>query len=1097
MCAFRPTRSSPPARASHDISESVSAASLATSRNTAPAPELTGLTTDDVELLDAIIARAGEAATTFLTVFKAYNDILQERGLDPHEVVYYGKLLKLGTLKGRNWVDKWAMVKKQHGYRSSIAAAPTPRPSQPPPPAQVPRRPMPRNPPPPVIRDDDSFTVHSHDNESVSEASFPESSKQTPSYLHPALARARARQRQPPPPPHSDVTSNSLGLDFGESVSAAPIPRIIPRTKAHLESETSGGETADFFAPPSTTPPSYRAAARDILLGRQSADVVPRSKVATSTPRPAQKPIPPPPKPSVINDDDAWKKIRMAQDEKDADEYYRLRLIERCWDIWKQGFDWIITTHEQIQEARENLLLRLYLQRWRDQLASHQQLLDNVAVVADRRRLKAAFSAWKKRLVSKQHANWRDSMRSKMKIVRKKQEQRLRKDAWSKWRQSYQSHLSDQHFNKRFVLRIYQRWKERLIAVDRLEDAADQVLETGIARVAETCWNHWRRMAQLRIAERAISQRVGYRLKRQVMTQWQKQMHDLYAADEYFDLCLLKNTIRKWKQAVADVRQLERRADRHIARQDDVLLRAVARVWKARERGRLLMRVKSKRLLEHVWLTWTGKLQQQRQREDLASRFSAQSFHLAVTSFQKWRQILSTHRNANEFAIQRHSVQLTQRMMLVWRIRWHEQFKLAKKARLLEAYLLMRRSLSKMKLLYGQRRLDHKLENFNSVKSSKFFRLWQQRAQRSRQFRLAEEQVSTRIAQRILRSALTQWTNRVIDVKLQEIEVKQHYEVGILMNAYNKWKRLRTRVEEDKSLMLSYRAVKDEDLTRRAFHHWLTATRAARHRKLLLKRLEDEKQLSLIVGAWEQWREKFKELQLRPLEYQLLFQAHKNELRNAMDRWKARTKSVPAIHYNASRIKAKFWKIWVEQMPRAQLAKKARDLDRRTTLARYLENWLQAYRTKLTRKAVDRARLLRLPTASTPRPAPSRPEATAAAFRNIFPARRPLLPEREAGREQSPSPPPRPFASRKPLFSAHPRSETSPPRSRITPPTRDTSPAGSSRSALAPRPRRAFPAPPSTVSGGGDEPSKLWLELREIRNRSKPSSEQSRGRRSP
>ncbi|KAF8997936.1 hypothetical protein BDZ89DRAFT_768195 [Hymenopellis radicata] len=39
------------------------------------------------------------------------------------------------------------------------------------------------------------------------------------------------------------------------------------------------------------------------------------------------------------------------------------------------------------------------------------------------------------------------------------------------------------------------------------------------------------------------------------------------------------------------------------------------------------------------------------------------------------------------------------------------------------------------------------------------------------------------IAQRILRSALTQWTNRLIDVKLQEIEVKQHYEVGILMNA--------------------------------------------------------------------------------------------------------------------------------------------------------------------------------------------------------------------------------------------------------------------------------------------------------------------------
>ena len=52
---------------------------------------------------------------------------------------------------------------------------------------------------------------------------------------------------------------------------------------------------------------------------------------------------------------------------------------------------------------------------------------------------------------------------------------------------------------------------------------------------------------------------------------------------------------------------------------------------------------------------------------------------------------------------------------------------------------------------------------------------------------------------------------------------------------------------------------------RRVFHQWLAAARASRHRNLLLKRLEDEKQLTLTVDAWEKWREKFKEEQLRPL----------------------------------------------------------------------------------------------------------------------------------------------------------------------------------------------------------------------------------------
>jgi protein SFI1 len=46
-------------------------------------------------------------------VFKAYSEVLKEHGLDPQEVVYYGKLLKLGTLRGKNWGEKWVSVKSQ------------------------------------------------------------------------------------------------------------------------------------------------------------------------------------------------------------------------------------------------------------------------------------------------------------------------------------------------------------------------------------------------------------------------------------------------------------------------------------------------------------------------------------------------------------------------------------------------------------------------------------------------------------------------------------------------------------------------------------------------------------------------------------------------------------------------------------------------------------------------------------------------------------------------------------------------------------------------------------------------------------------------
>jgi len=84
------------------------------SSSTVVVPELLNLAADDIEFIEAVIKRAGPFATTFPLVFKAYNDVLKERGMDTGEVKYYGKLLKLGTMKGKNWGEKWEAVQRYH-----------------------------------------------------------------------------------------------------------------------------------------------------------------------------------------------------------------------------------------------------------------------------------------------------------------------------------------------------------------------------------------------------------------------------------------------------------------------------------------------------------------------------------------------------------------------------------------------------------------------------------------------------------------------------------------------------------------------------------------------------------------------------------------------------------------------------------------------------------------------------------------------------------------------------------------------------------------------------------------------------------------------
>src|ERR1700761_5306817 len=102
-----------------DVSSSVAEDSVSTAARTV----LASLSQEDVDLLDAVIDRSS-SATTFTTVFKAYNEILDERGLSAvDDIVYYKFLLKLGVIKGKTWGEKWNTAKAQNGLATSHNAS--------------------------------------------------------------------------------------------------------------------------------------------------------------------------------------------------------------------------------------------------------------------------------------------------------------------------------------------------------------------------------------------------------------------------------------------------------------------------------------------------------------------------------------------------------------------------------------------------------------------------------------------------------------------------------------------------------------------------------------------------------------------------------------------------------------------------------------------------------------------------------------------------------------------------------------------------------------------------------------------------------------
>ena len=86
MSHFRPVRASPPPKPAAGPSSRVSDYTDETNAIGIIAPELIGLSAEEIDFIDEVVTLAPPSASTFLTVFKAYNDVLQARGPDDDRI---------------------------------------------------------------------------------------------------------------------------------------------------------------------------------------------------------------------------------------------------------------------------------------------------------------------------------------------------------------------------------------------------------------------------------------------------------------------------------------------------------------------------------------------------------------------------------------------------------------------------------------------------------------------------------------------------------------------------------------------------------------------------------------------------------------------------------------------------------------------------------------------------------------------------------------------------------------------------------------------------------------------------------------------------
>ncbi|KZV72882.1 hypothetical protein PENSPDRAFT_628005 [Peniophora sp. CONT] len=935
--------------------------------------ELSSLTREDIAFLDAVVRRCQRGASGWMALTAAYGAELEARGIDgADEVVYYAKLLKIGSVKGTSWSDKWASVKRQYGYDAPPKSTPALAATQQPGAARLLQR----------LR----ALQHSVDestSESVprpfspteaTEITDTDSLDAAPPHFTPAPASRFRTEPSPAPSYHTNARE------------ATPI------AKAKYDPYSRRGS----LLPPSSPPKPTRA----IPPSRtQPQPLLPRTQ-------PQPQPISQPQFSRKLlqdddsDDEDAWARIKRQEDEDIAREFFEDRLVERCWDVWKQGYQWTVTTSNQIAAARTSLTVRRAFTQWHARTLALRERDQAVAHAADTRLLARAFTAWQATAARKKQERWRTEMRGKMRAVRAGADKRMLKEAWAIWRERAEGAQAERIYAHSLLARAFGRWRAKLGALDQLDARADTFAgQTGKGALIRA-WDTWRKQRELRVKEDAVRALVGRRVKREVMVSWKARMESLEGGDVHADALALRHAMQRWKARVDKLKVLDRKATKHAARTDDVLRIAIIRIWRARARGRLLERLRDTALQKRALTVWSGKVRQNRELEEKALAFASRvSSPAARTALMHWTTRLSVIRQSSVLAQQYHAAQTQYKALYTWRIALRVHLKRARQARHAERFFVLKRAMGVWQGQMKDRERERKLQDWDRTKVRKAWELWRTKSAKAAQLRQAESQVVRRVMEREAREALSVWTSRVIAVKERELDVAMRADAKMLAKAMGKWKAVCGRHVEVLNLMESYRAVKQEERLRAAFYAWRSRARRAH----VLRDAEDEFRRRVLTSAFERWRGALAATRLAPLERMFAAQNRHALMYKAFEVWRSRTTSLPAVRFHAAQLKGRAWSKWRAAMPRALQAKEAREHERKAVLARAYGKWLKALRTKMALRAVARARNMGLGLANATASSSSAPSPFArvhAAANRVKPVGRPSF-----GRAL---PPPRP-----------------------------------------------------------------------------------------
>lgn len=170
------------------------------------------------------------------------------------------------------------------------------------------------------------------------------------------------------------------------------------------------------------------------------------------------------------------------------------------------------------------LLQRLFMRKWRNRLVARHTSENQLVAQFTIRQLKRVLGVWKVKLKHKQQAAWREDMRQKMKVVKRKAEFRIKKDTWMKWQHVLLLHRAHRHYEIGLLCRFLNQWKVKWINLDTLERVANNFVNNADFRKVNRFWYQWKRATTLKHRVSVMTHKVDGRLIVNAFDRWRNRM---------------------------------------------------------------------------------------------------------------------------------------------------------------------------------------------------------------------------------------------------------------------------------------------------------------------------------------------------------------------------------------------------------------------------------------------------------------------------------------------------------------------------------------------------------------------------------------------